>query len=133
MIDVWNNFFDELEKRMTEKPTIVRDEVLKPVLIFLLETHVGVKIQFFDALCIFQLEDGRYAVYEQPSWTSPLNDGKEHIFGDAEYAVNFFLKLRHQRKIGRDYQTKWPEDYPVITRGHYEDYHTYYYEVGGEG
>lgn len=83
------------------------DEELKPILVFLLETQIGFEIGMFDMLCMFQLEDMRYAVYNQPDSYKELYKGDEYLFEKAEDAVDLFLKFRRERQLGFDHELGW--------------------------
>jgi hypothetical protein len=87
------------------------DEELKPMMVSLLETQIGFEIGMFDMLTMFQLEDGRYGVYNQPDCYKPLfQDVEEHLFEKAEDAVDLFLKFRCNRQLGFDHECGWADD-----------------------
>jgi len=90
---------------------IYTDEELKPMLVCLLETHIGFEIGLFDVLCMFQMEDLRFAVYNQPDWEKALFvDVEEYLFEKADDAVDLFLKLRRNRLLGFDHEYGWHDD-----------------------
>lgn len=88
------------------------DEELKPMMVSLLETQIGFEIGIFDMLIMYQLEDGRYGVYNQPDChkTFLFEDMEEFLFDKAEDAVDLFLKLRRDRKLGFDHECGWADD-----------------------
>lgn len=97
------------ESRMTKKS--YTDEELKPMMVSLLETQIGFEIGMFDMLIMYQLEDGRYGVYNQPDPYKPLFvDVEEHLFEKAEDAVDLFLKFRRDRQLGFDHEGGWADD-----------------------
>ena len=84
-----------------------KDEELKPIMVSLLETLIGFEIGLFDMLCMYQLEDGRFAVYNQTDTYKPLAEGDEYLFEKAPDAVDLFLKFRHDRQLGFDHECGW--------------------------
>jgi hypothetical protein len=64
----------------------------------LMELHLGYEVSLFGDLYLRELEDCRFAV----GFQSKL--GSEELFEDLPHAVDRFLCLRHEHKLGVDYE-----------------------------
>jgi hypothetical protein len=97
-----------------------KDEELKPIMVSLLETLIGFEIGLFDMLCMYQLEDGRFAVYNQTDCYKSLSEADEYLFEKAPDAVDLFLKLRHDRQLGFDHEGGWVKQLEEDLRPEYD-------------
>lgn len=93
----------------------IRNAVIK-----LLETDVGFEIDLFAMLNIHQLEDGRWRIFNNDigddKYPTPYDteddsfgydeddDSCEEIYEDLETAVDRFLELREERRLGYDFE-----------------------------
>jgi hypothetical protein len=74
------------------------DKVVEALVIVI---SAGFQVDVFTLLCVRPLEDGRFAVTYHPE----TNAGPEEVFDDARAAVTRFIELRHERRLGLDYET----------------------------
>jgi len=81
----------------------LNDAKLKTLLIGLLVSKTAVSINLFDLLSIDQLEDLRFRIFDQRDIHEELGNGEEYIYKDIKRAINKFLKLREERKLGWDF------------------------------
>jgi hypothetical protein len=79
---------------------IVPDELLRPAILILLQSGSGISCDLGLLVRISRLETGRYWLTSdscrEPMW------GQE--YETAEEAVDKFLTLRHERRLGLDYR-----------------------------
>lgn len=83
----------------------LQDEVeTRSLIIALLKKNIGFGIEVFGLLSIDTLEDGKIRVINQIDEESSIEQGVEKIFlpKDIKKAVDYFLKLRRDRKLGFD-------------------------------
>jgi tRNA threonylcarbamoyladenosine biosynthesis protein TsaE len=105
---------DESARRFTPVPSgprhsllvrnlcgIVPDEELGPKLLQVLKTEAGLGCDFLSILQVWQLENGSFCVQVNQV---PGQEEYEAVFATAEEAVADFLRLRHERELGYDYE-----------------------------
>lgn len=95
------------------------DKDLRPLLVSVLETNIGFEICLFEMLCMFQLEDLRFAVYNQPDTKKLACEGDEYLFDTATEAVDCFLRFRFERSLGYDHEVR--EEYNLTKLRRVED------------
>lgn len=77
------------------------DEELGPKVLQVLKTDAGLGCDFLGLLQVWQLEDETFCVQYDP----PVGKNEyEAVFATAEEAVADFLRLRHERELGYDYE-----------------------------
>jgi tRNA threonylcarbamoyladenosine biosynthesis protein TsaE len=80
---------------------IVPDEELAPKLLQVLKTDAGLGCDFLGIVQVWQLENGSFCVQVNEV---PGQGEYEAVFATAEDAVADFLRLRHERELGYDYE-----------------------------
>jgi tRNA threonylcarbamoyladenosine biosynthesis protein TsaE len=80
---------------------LVPDEVLAPLILRLLKSDAGLASDFMTILRVWPLENGQFCVNYEP----PTDEVEyEKVFETAEEAVADFMRLRHERQLGYDYE-----------------------------
>lgn len=98
-------------------------EKIKRAILTLLELGCGFEVDLFALLCIHQLEDGRYRIFNSDIGGEVLDnpyqvcddgweydertDESEEIYTDLATAVERFLQLREARQLGYDFEKDW--------------------------
>jgi tRNA threonylcarbamoyladenosine biosynthesis protein TsaE len=90
------------------------DEELGPKVLQVLTTDAGLGCDFLTILQVWQLENGSFCVQVNEV---PGQEEYEAVFATAEEAVADFLRLRHERELGYDYERcVIPGGFPVQTK-----------------
>jgi hypothetical protein len=93
---------------------VVPDEELGPKLLQVLKTDAGLGCDFLSILQVWQLENESFCVQVNEV---PGQEEYEAVFATAEEAVADFLRLRHERELGYDYERfEIPGGFPVHTK-----------------
>ncbi len=79
-------------------------------IIAILRSGLGIGVELFDLLSIDQLENGKYRILDQRDTGKSVNDPGviEFIHDDVKKAVDHFLKIREERKLGFDFEKANP-------------------------
>jgi tRNA threonylcarbamoyladenosine biosynthesis protein TsaE len=88
---------------MRELCGIVPDNVLAPAILHLLKSDAGLGCDFLTILQVWSQGNGRFVVQVSDSNRLPA---REAVFDTAEEAVAEFLRLRHERELGYDYEAE---------------------------
>lgn len=80
-----------------------RDNELRSLIIALLKKRMGWGIELFGLLSIDDCEDGMVRILDQRDPAKDICDGDEYKFKDVKKAVDFFLRLRDERRLGFDF------------------------------
>jgi hypothetical protein len=81
-----------------------RDSELRSIIIALLKKNIGFGVEICGLLSIDGLEDGRYRILDQRDPEKSIDEGEEMIFKSLKSAVDCFLRIRDERKLGFDYE-----------------------------
>lgn len=93
-----------LEYDLTQIQVATMAGRIETALAILLSSGMGFQIHICGSLGVWQLEDGRFAVFDQRDESKKLHEGKRIVFGKAMWAINWFMKVRSERKLGFDYE-----------------------------
>lgn len=74
------------------------------LIVALLSRPAAYEISVTGLVEVFRMEDGRYVVYDHRGPYTPKRKSIEHIVATAREAAELFLKIRHERKLGFDYE-----------------------------
>lgn len=86
-----------------KNPFISKEMELRSQIISLLKRKIGFGVDLFGLLSIEEMKDGTFRVLEQEDENAPLEDGDETNFKSVKSAVDYFLKIRDERKLGYDF------------------------------
>jgi len=79
---------------------MIRDQEIKSIA-QLISDKAGYGVNLFSMLHVYALEGEGFVVLE----TNPLtNEEHEQVFKTAEEAAQVFVKCRHERQLGFDYE-----------------------------
>ena len=90
------------------KEVMATSKEVRSNIIALLRSNIGFGIEIFELLSVGQAEDGSFLVYDQRDATKSLYEGKEWQFKDVKDAVDKFLEIRDERKLGFDFEVFTP-------------------------
>ena len=76
----------------------LKEMEMKSQILNLLNSDIGFGINIFGILCIRGLENGKFAV------SCDLGEEWEEVLDTSEEAVEFFLKVRKEKKLGTDFE-----------------------------
>lgn len=86
------------------------DSELRSLIIAILKRRIGLGVELFGLLSIDELEQGRYRVLDQRDPEANICDGEETVFKSVKAAVEYFLKVRDERKLGFDFERGGGDD-----------------------
>lgn len=86
------------------KDKFTGDIELRSLLIAILKRRIGLGVEAFGLLSIDELEQNQYRVLDQRDPDGDICDGDETIFKSPKAAVEYFLKVREERKLGFDFE-----------------------------
>lgn len=86
----------------------MKDQEMRSNIIALLRSGVGFGVELFGALSVDALDGNEFRVLDQRDASKPLTDGEDYRFTDVKRAVDFFLQIRQERKLGYDFSEVTP-------------------------
>lgn len=89
----------------------LEDTELRSLIIALLKKRRGFGVDLFGLLSIEDLEDGTIRIFDQRDHLKSLEDGEEMIHHHVKAAVEHFLTIRRERRLGYDYERKDSDAY----------------------
>ncbi len=99
--------------RKTKKynsPFITKEMELRSQIISLVKREIGFGVELFGLLSIDEMKDGRFRVLDQRDETLDICEGEETLFKSIKAAVDYFLKIREERKLGYDFDEEGNPD-----------------------
>lgn len=87
------------------------DPELRSLIIAILKKRRGFAVELFGLLSIEDMEDGSIRILNQEDPEKPLDQGEQTVFQHVKTAVEHFLSIRRQRRLGYDYERRDSEKY----------------------
>lgn len=78
----------------------------RSLLIAILKKRRGFGVDLFGLLSIDDLEDGSIRILDQRDPSRSIEDGEQHIHHHVKTAVEHFLAIRRERRLGYDYERR---------------------------
>lgn len=89
----------------------LEDMELRSLLIAILKKRRGFGIELFGLLSIEDMEDGSIRILDQRDPEKAIEEGEEHKHYHAKTAVEHYMAIRRERRLGYDFERQDSEKY----------------------